>query len=67
VHNYNPSTADTEAGGLQVRGQPDLHSEFQASQGYTVRSCLKKLIKTIKWSCLRVSIAVKRRHDLSNS
>jgi hypothetical protein len=27
----NCNTQEAEAGGLQVRGQPELHSEFQAS------------------------------------
>ena len=27
---------------FQVRGQPGLQSEFQVSQGYTEKSCLKK-------------------------
>lgn len=30
-----------EAGLFRVGGQPDLHSKFQGSQGYRVRSCLK--------------------------
>lgn len=33
----------TEAGRSQkVQGQPALHSEFQASQGYLAKPCLKK-------------------------
>ena len=27
---------------FRVRGQPDLQSEFQDSQGYTEKPCLKK-------------------------
>jgi hypothetical protein len=27
VHAFNPSTQEAEAGGLQVQGQPGLHSE----------------------------------------
>ena len=27
---------------LQVAGKPGLHSEFQANQGYVMRSCVKK-------------------------
>jgi hypothetical protein len=27
VHAYNPSTPDDEAGGSQVPGQPELHTE----------------------------------------
>jgi hypothetical protein len=30
VHTSNPSTVETETGGLQVLGQPQLHSKFQA-------------------------------------
>jgi hypothetical protein len=32
-----------------VRGQPGLQSEFQDSQGYTEKPCLKKQKKTKKW------------------
>ena len=40
---FDPSTQEAEAGGsLWVRGQPGLQSEFQSSQDYTVRLCLKK-------------------------
>jgi hypothetical protein len=38
----NPSTQEAEAGGLWVKGQPGLHSEFEASQCYIARPCLKK-------------------------
>lgn len=42
VHIYNISHWETKEGDLvQVQGQPDLHSEFQTSQDYRVRSCLK--------------------------
>jgi hypothetical protein len=42
THNFNPNTHESEAcGSLWVWGQPDLHSEFQASQSYIVRPCLK--------------------------
>jgi hypothetical protein len=34
----NPSTWEAEAG---VQGQPGLQSEFQDSQGYTEKPCLK--------------------------
>jgi hypothetical protein len=37
----SPSTGEAEAGGcLQVRGQPGLQSEFQDSQGYTLKIIL---------------------------
>jgi hypothetical protein len=39
----NPSALKAEVdGSLWVRGQPGLHSEFQDSQSYTLRPCLKK-------------------------
>ena len=38
----NPSTQEAEAGGSGVQGQPGLYSEFQDSQGYIMRPCLKK-------------------------
>jgi hypothetical protein len=37
-HTFNPGTWDTEAG----RVQPSKQSEFQSSQGYTEKPCLKK-------------------------
>jgi hypothetical protein len=43
AHAFNPSTWNAKAGGsLRVRGQPGLQSEFQDSQGYIEKSCLKK-------------------------
>lgn len=46
MHAFNPHTWETEAGGsLEIQGQPSLHSELQASQGYIKRPCLKFL----KW------------------
>jgi hypothetical protein len=42
VHAFNPSTWEAEAGGFWVRGQPGLQSEFQDSQNYTEKPCLKK-------------------------
>jgi hypothetical protein len=38
LHIFNARTREAEAGGcFWVQGQPDLHSEFQANQGYTLR------------------------------
>jgi hypothetical protein len=49
-HAFNPSTWEAEVGrSLCVRGQPGLQSEFQDSQGYTMKPCLKKTNKTQKW------------------
>jgi hypothetical protein len=42
VHAFNPSTWEAEAGGFLSWGQPGLQSEFQDSQDYTVKPCLKK-------------------------
>jgi hypothetical protein len=43
THAFNPSTREAEAG-----GQPCLQSEFQDSQGYTEKPCLKKTKKKRK-------------------
>ena len=40
VHAFNPSTWEAEAGGF-LRGQSSLKSEFQDSQGFTEKPCLK--------------------------
>jgi hypothetical protein len=42
VHSHNLSTWETEAGRLWIKGQPGLHSKFEASLGYITRSCLKQ-------------------------
>ena len=42
AHTFYPSTWEAEAGRFWVRGQPGLQSEFQDSQGYTEKLCLKK-------------------------
>jgi hypothetical protein len=49
---FNPSTREAEAGGFQ--GQPGLQSEFQDSQGYTEKPCLRKKKKKKK----RVSVLI---------
>jgi hypothetical protein len=42
VHAFNLSTQVAEAGrSLWVQGQPDLQSQYQDSQGYTEKPCLK--------------------------
>lgn len=52
---YNPSTQIIQEMmdiSFWVQGQPSLHNEFQASQGYTVRTWLKKegeRLVTYKW------------------
>ena len=40
MHICKPSTWEVEAGGSEVRGHPQLHSEFEASLGY-IRASLK--------------------------
>lgn len=42
VDAFNPSTHEAEAGTfLYVLGQSDLYGKFTASQGHTVKPCLK--------------------------
>ena len=43
VHSFNPTSQEAEAGrSLWVQNQPGLQSEFQGSQGYTEKPCLRK-------------------------
>ena len=43
AHTFDPNTPEAEAGGsLWILGQPGLQSEFQGSQSYTEKPCLKK-------------------------
>jgi hypothetical protein len=42
AHACNPSTVEAEEGGLRVQGQSVLHSEFEVSLGYAVRTGFKK-------------------------
>jgi hypothetical protein len=46
VHAFNPSTREAEAGGFLSSRPAGLQSEFQDSQGYTEKPCLKKKQKT---------------------
>ena len=48
MHTFNPSTSEAEAGRFlgSVRGQPGLQREFQDSQGYTEKPCLRKKKKS---------------------
>lgn len=42
LHAYNPRTWKEGTGGaLGLPEHPDLHSEFQTSQGYIVTPCIK--------------------------
>jgi hypothetical protein len=45
-HAFNPSTWEAETGRFLSSSQPGLQSEFQDSQGYTEKPCLKKQNKT---------------------
>jgi hypothetical protein len=45
AHTFDPSTQEAEVDwSLWVQGQPGLHSQLQASQGYFVKPCLTKII-----------------------
>ena len=46
AHAFNHSTWEAEAGEFLSSGQPGLQSEFQDSQGYTEKPCLKNQNKT---------------------
>jgi hypothetical protein len=46
-----------------VRGQPGLQSEFQDSQGYTEKPCLKKTKKPKKQNKTKVISYVKRENS----
>jgi hypothetical protein len=54
VHTFNPSIWEAEAGDFWVRGQPGLQREFQDSQGFTEKPCLKKPKKKKKKTILIV-------------
>jgi hypothetical protein len=47
AHTFNPSTWEAETGPY-LSLQPGLQSEFQDSQGYTEKSCLKHTNKQTK-------------------
>jgi hypothetical protein len=49
VHLCNPSTWVDEAEGLQILGQPVLHSKFKASLVYIARTCLKTIKRHSIW------------------
>ena len=42
AHAFNPSTQEAEAGRFLSSRPAGLQSEFQDSQGYTEKPCLKK-------------------------
>jgi hypothetical protein len=45
THAFNPNTWEAEAGGFLSSRPPGLQSEFQDSQGYTEKRCLKQTNK----------------------
>ena len=45
VHTFNPSTREAEVGGFLSSRPACIQSEFQDSQGYTEKPCLKKKIR----------------------
>ena len=45
AHIFNPALGRHRQADFLVQGQPGLQSEFQDSQGYTDKPCLKKEIR----------------------
>jgi hypothetical protein len=43
VHTCESRSGEAKVGGLRVRGQPGLHSEFQATLAYIMKPNLKKM------------------------
>lgn len=55
AHTLSLSTGETEVGRfLWIQGQPGLHCEFQAGQGYIVRACLRQKKKEVWQACSSV-------------
>jgi hypothetical protein len=52
---FNPSTQRQRQADFWVRGQPGLQSEFQDSQGYSEKPCLKKKKKKKEHECASAS------------
>jgi hypothetical protein len=50
VQALNPSTRGQRQADFWVWGQPGLQSEFQDSQGYTEKPCLKKKKKFVSFA-----------------
>jgi hypothetical protein len=56
VHAFDPSTWEAEADRFLSSRQPGLQSEFQDSQGYTEKPCLKKKKKKIVLTCVESKV-----------
>jgi hypothetical protein len=65
-HTFNLSSWKAEAGGFQSKRSPGLQSEFQESQGFTEKCCLKKpnqktkQNKTNIYSTLKITSTLKK-------
>lgn len=56
---FNPSTKEAEASrSLSVQDQPRLHGEFQNSQAYSKRPCLKTERDKTKQKLQRVTVYI---------
>jgi hypothetical protein len=66
AHTFNPSTWRQRRVDFWVQGQPGLQSEFQDSQGYTEKPCLKNKNKYIyiKWASISVCGELQRTHAI---
>lgn len=56
VQVFNPSTQEPEKGRSQ--GRPSLHSEFQISQDYVVKSCHNKINNVFLKSRKKVNCSI---------
>jgi hypothetical protein len=63
AHAFNPSTWETEAAAW-VQGQPGLQREFQDSQSYSEKPCLKKNNKNNKLTKEKLILKSLRLEDL---
>jgi hypothetical protein len=62
AHAFNPSTREAEAGGF-LSSRPAVQSEFQDSQGYTEKPCLKKPKKEKEKKRKKTFLKNKRKKD----
>jgi hypothetical protein len=66
AHTFNRTTWETEAGRFLSLSQPGRQSEFQDSQGYTEKPCLKKS-KTNKQTNKQTKPEIIRNYFISDS